>query len=336
MISNIKISVIIPVYNVADLVPRAVDSVLMQDFHELEIILVNDGSTDDSAAVCDELASHDMRITVVHKENGGVSSARNAGMAAARGEYVMFLDADDVIHDRTFEKMYSPRLDLVVAGFQKVVNSKVICSFKPSFTAVYEGEDDLCRFFDGVIARRHCYLLNSSCFKLYRRTLLKDIGLKFDEDLDYGEDKIFVMKYLCHVNKVKTVASVLYSYILHPDSLSSDESSDRHLSMILSLLEAYVPVLGQLVSRFSGSARLSDLYHTDVVGRYVFRLLTQFVKRKSVLLTDETLKKLYGYMAEDPKPGVFNVRPGQIPNYMLFRIGNVKFSKRVYDLLSRR
>ncbi len=336
MNNRIKISVIIPVYNIAHLVARAVDSVLLQEYDDYEIIIVDDGSTDDTVAVCEELASHDTRIRIISKENGGVSSARNVGIEAAHGEYVMFLDADDAIHTGALEKMYVPGLDLVVAGFQKVMDSSVLCSFNPSDTGIYDNDEEMCDFFDNVIARKHCYLLNSSCFKLFRRSLLSETGLRFDEGLDYGEDKMFVMNFLRHVKKARTVSSVLYSYIIQPGSLSSDETSDVHLGMIDSLLESYVPVLNELASRYEGSDRLARLYHTDVVGRYVFRFLTQFVKRKSGLLTDAMLKKLYGYMSKDRDLGLFTVRPAQIPNYILFRIGNVKFSQRVYNLLSRR
>lgn len=336
MNNRIKISVIIPVYNASHLVARAVDSVLLQEYDGYEIIIVDDGSTDDTAVVCEELASNDMRIRFMHKENGGVSSARNAGIESARGEYVMFLDADDAIHTGALEKMYMPGMDLVVAGFQKVMNSSVLCSFRPSDTDVYDNDEELCDFFDNVIARKHCYLLNSSCFKLFRRSLLCETGLRFDESLDYGEDKMFVMNFLRHVKKARTVSSVLYSYILQPGSLSSDETSDAHLVKISSLLESYVPVLNELASRYEGSDRLARLYHTDVVGRYVFRFLTQFVKRKSDLLTDSMLEKLYGYMSQDRNLGLFGVRVAQIPNYLLFRIGNVKFSQRIYRLLSRR
>jgi hypothetical protein len=232
--------------------------------------------------------------------------------------------------------MYAKGLDLVAGGFEKVVGSSVTYTCVPSASGEFSGDSALCSFFDAVIARKHCYLLNSSCFKLYRRSLLQELGLRFDENLDYGEDKIFVMTFLCHVQRVKIVRSVVYSYIIREGSLSSDESSDRHLERLLKLMEAYTPVLACLEGRFGRSKRLSSLYHTDMVGRYVFRFLTQFIKRGSSLLSKETLELLYGYMSKDDRLGIFSVRPAQIPNLLLFRIGNTELSEKFYRRISRR
>ena len=334
--SSTKISVIIPAYNAEHTIDRAVGSLLVQDIDEIEIIIVDDGSTDETFAVCEELAESDMRVRIVRKKNGGVSSARNAGLEVAHGEYVMFLDADDVLQPNALGKMYAKGLDLVAGGFEKVVGSSVTYTCVPSASGEFSGDSALCTFFDAVIARKHCYLLNSSCFKLYRRSLLQELGLRFDENLDYGEDKIFVMTFLCHVQRVKIVRSVVYSYIIREGSLSSDESSDRHLERLLKLMEAYTPVLACLEGRFGRSKRLSSLYHTDMVGRYVFRFLTQFIKRGSSLLSKETLELLYGYMSKDDRLGIFSVRPAQIPNLLLFRIGNTELSEKFYRRISRR
>ena len=228
MNNRIKISVIIPVYNAADLLPRAVGSILVQEFSELELILVNDGSTDETPRVCDELADGDMRVRVIHKENGGVSSARNAGLDAARGEYVMFVDADDAVRDGTFERMYDKNSDFVLAGFEKVAGSRVTESYRPS-SSIYNGNEQMCRFFDKVIPKKNTYILNSACFKLFRRSLLVDNEVRFIEDLSFAEDKIFVMSFLEHVRRVRTVSSVVYSYFLRSSSLSSDMRSDSHI-----------------------------------------------------------------------------------------------------------
>ena len=101
-----KISVIVPVYNVEKFIKRCLDSIINQTMRDLEIILVNDGSTDNSGKICDEYAQLDNRITVIHKENGGLSSARNTGLDVATGEWIAFVDSDDYIEKNMYEVLY--------------------------------------------------------------------------------------------------------------------------------------------------------------------------------------------------------------------------------------
>ena len=104
---NELISVIVPVYNVEEYLPKCIESIINQTYKNLEIILVDDGSTDNSGRICDEYAKKDDRIIVFHKENGGLSDARNCGIDAATGDWVQFVDSDDYIHQTMVEKMYS-------------------------------------------------------------------------------------------------------------------------------------------------------------------------------------------------------------------------------------
>ena len=103
--SNPLISIIVPVYNVEEFLPKCIDSILAQTYENLEIILVEDGTKDNSGQICDAYAEKDSRIKVIHKENGGLSSARNAGMDVARGEYFGFVDSDDWIEPETYESL---------------------------------------------------------------------------------------------------------------------------------------------------------------------------------------------------------------------------------------
>lgn len=118
------ISVIVPVYNVEKYLPRCIDSILAQTFTDFELILVDDGSPDNCGAICDEYAAKDKRVRVIHKSNGGVSSARNAGLDAASGEYVTFVDSDDYIAEDRLKQMHSSifesKADIAVAGFRFV------------------------------------------------------------------------------------------------------------------------------------------------------------------------------------------------------------------------
>lgn len=332
---RIDISVIIPVYNAGATIVRAVHSILVQEYDPVEVIIVDDGSTDDSPSLCDDLASQDERIRVIHKENGGVSSARNAGLDASSGEYVMFLDADDAVRFGALSSMYRRGWDMIVGGFAKVSGQSVKESYTPSDEDEFRNSNEISRFLDVVIAKRHSYLLNSACFKLFRLSLVREHGLRFDEALRYGEDKMFVFSYLIHAEKIRTVPEVVYDYILQPGSLSADMASDSHLDQIFRLLERYRPVLAALGERYAASERVRELYHTDFIGRYVCRILTVFARRESELMTDENISLLYSYMAEDLRLGLFSIRPGQIVNVLLYKIGKPSFTMSVYRLTSR-
>ena len=333
---RIDISVIIPVYNAGTTVVRAVHSILVQEYEPVEIIIVDDGSTDDSPLLCDDLASLDERVRVIHKENGGVSSARNAGLDAASGEYVMFLDADDAVRYGALASMYRSGWDLIAGGFAKVSGQSVLESYKPAGEEEFRNANEICRFLDTVIAKKHSYLLNSACFKLFRLSLIREQGLRFDEILRYGEDKMFVFSYLSCAEKIRTVPEIVYDYILQPGSLSADLTSDSHLDQIFRLLERYKPVLAALGERYAASGRVRELYHTDFVGRYVCRILTVFARRQSDLMTEENITLLYSYMAEDLRLGVFSIRLGQMVNILLYKIGKPSFTMSVYRLTSRR
>lgn len=329
-----KISVIIPVYNAASTIEAAVQSVLVQKHQDLEVVLVNDGSSDGSAGVCDHLAESYDNVCVIHKPNGGVSSARNAGIDAASGDFIMFLDADDLLKPDALERMSAYDADLVLAGFEKTVNGTVTESVKPASDESYSGNAGICDFFDQVIGDKDCFLLNSSCFKLYRSSLIRKHGLRFDCGLRYGEDKVFVFGYLRYVTSAVTVSHVVYDYVIQADSLSSDVTSDSHVSQILRLLERYTVLLDELGKSFGESKKLRSLYHVDVVSRYVCRILTCFMLGKSSHMTYDTLSLLYGYMSRDPELSVFSVRLGQILNILLYKSGNVAFSMKVYSIIS--
>lgn len=119
------ISVVVPIYNVENYIKKCVDSILSQTYKNLEIILVDDGSPDNCPQICDEYAQKDSRIKVIHKENGGVSSARNIGMENARGKWIAFIDADDWIEEKYFEKMLdrvkTNDADIVLCGYNRVM-----------------------------------------------------------------------------------------------------------------------------------------------------------------------------------------------------------------------
>lgn len=210
------ISVIVPVYNVIEYLDRAVQSIVDQTYTDLEIILVDDGSTDGSGEKCEAWALVDNRIKVVHKPNGGLSSARNAGMAVALGEYFSFPDSDDYIDADYLEKMMvpmdDPNVSLVCACFKITGIDGKMSITGVSHTTRYtktEALEDIFRYRENIRP--------SACNKLYRRELFDDI--KFNENV-VQEDTECMPRIIDSGRDVVAVSGTYYHYIKRPGSIT--------------------------------------------------------------------------------------------------------------------
>ena len=164
---NCLISVIVPVYNVSNYLERCVQTLIKQTYGNLEIILVDDGSTDGSSKLCDKIAKSDNRIKVIHKENGGLSSARNAGLDAAQGEYISFIDSDDSIHlyfyNVLLKVMNETDADIVQCEMLRVPEQKVAGGVLPECSVIeFTGEEAIKEFYKSKIT-----VFKSSCNKLF-------------------------------------------------------------------------------------------------------------------------------------------------------------------------
>lgn len=208
------ISVIVPVYNVEKVLKHCIDSILGQTYTDFELVLVDDGSPDNSGRICDEYAKKDNRIKVIHKENGGVSSARNTGIRSANGKYICFVDSDDFLekdylkHFAEAKQLY-PELDNIWCRFKTVKDYKI----NSNSAATY---DERISFYNlSQIMELHQMWLDASPFnKFYSRKVLTDNEISFSEDLSLGEDLIFNFQYLDKTNgKIAVVNKPLYNYI---------------------------------------------------------------------------------------------------------------------------
>lgn len=199
------ISIIVPVYKVEKYVGKCIESILAQTFRDLELILVDDGTPDNSGAICDEYAQKDSRIKVFHKENGGVSSARNYGIEKATGEWICFVDSDDWLESTYLEDFdISGGQDLLLQGYKKKFNKGNLKCF--GF------EDCKCETFPEILAYTELhYIINSPCFKLFKKQIINENNIKFDKNTSYGEDHLFVLDYLMHINSINY--SYQYGYI---------------------------------------------------------------------------------------------------------------------------
>lgn len=315
-----RLSIIVPVYNAEAYLDRCVASVLDQEFGAYELILVDDGSTDASGDMCDGFASEDSRIRTIRKSNGGVSSARNAGLEIAEGEYVMFLDSDDVLLPYALEDLMSSvsgTEDMLVGGYAVFVGGKPVKDLRPDSTKIYWGADYPVFFQENL--RRNCEMLDAPWAKLFRRSAIGFV--RFNENLNYAEDKLFVFTMLSRCSSIKTLSSAVYGYHIHEGSLGSDLTSDKHIRSLMVFLPLYAESLASLADHCKSSSNVNMLYHNDLVGRYICRILNIFATRRTDMLTKENIGLLYGYMKTDSSLGVLSLRPGQIVNLFLYKIG---------------
>lgn len=202
-----KVSIIIPIYNVEKYLSRCVDSVLQQTLSNIEIILVDDGSPDKCPSICDQYKERDSRIKVIHKKNGGLASARNAGLKIATGEYIFFLDSDDWIELDTAEELVSiaeqyqvdfVRFRPMYAGWPNHKNGS-LCDFGTETgmkEGLYQKEDIVKEIYPRLFATQQLTLgvIVAAWRSLYRREFLEKNNLLFDEEIRYSEDTIFSAK----------------------------------------------------------------------------------------------------------------------------------------------
>lgn len=212
------ISVIVPIYNVEKYLPKCVESIMRQTYADLEIILVDDGSVDGCGKICEEYARADSRIRVIRKENGGVSSARNAGLEAARGEFVAFVDADDYLFEKTYEKMIGAMAetdaDMAVCAITVVVDgAQPVRAEDDGARAVFNRKDAIYHLFDFDDT------INLAVWnKLFKKELIS--LLRFDTDLSYGEDTDLLFRYLLSLKKAVKISYAGYVYNKRADSVT--------------------------------------------------------------------------------------------------------------------
>lgn len=327
-----RLSIIIPVYNAEDYLDRCLHSILEQEFSSYEVILVDDGSSDASPLICDRYSSTDPRFRTVHKPNGGVSSARNMGLELAKGEYIMFLDSDDTLLPLGLDDIMGAVTgeDMVVAGYATFIDNVPVKTVKPKKTKTYKGAD-YPEFFQQNV-RRNCEMLDAPWAKLFKRKVIGNI--RFCEELSYAEDKLFVFEVMARCSSILAFSEAIYGYYMRPGSLGSDTKSIKHVSQLMVFLPKYALVLDALVQRCPTTKKVVELYHNDLVGRYICRILNILTKRSSKLHTKEFISTLYGYMDADKKLGVFSLRAGQVVNVLLYKIGKPGLSVAYYRFTS--
>ena len=292
---NDLISVIVPVYNVEEYLKKCVDSIINQTYINLEIILVDDGSTDDSGKICDEYSKKDNRINVIHKENGGLSDARNAGIDIAKGKFLTFIDSDDFVENNYVELLYNTLVqynaDLSIAS-HKVIYDKTIMdkSTNEEFCSDSKLILEKILYDDGVDL--------SAWGKLYKAKLFKKV--RFPVGRLY-EDAATTYKLIDLSNKIAVCSKLVYNYVIREKSITNNTFSEKKMDLITSTKEMvdYIrekyPELEKACNRrlmYSYLSTLSQLAKTNDENKEIEQKLLDYIKEnKKEVLKDNRITK---------------------------------------------
>lgn len=250
------ISIIIPVYNSEKTLSRCLDSVLAQDYEDIEIITVNDGSTDNSQIILKYYQNVDSRVKILVQPNSGVSYARNKALDVAKGEFVMFVDSDDTIQPNTCSKALSGMkddVDMVIFGLNIYRNNKLLRT--PHLkTTTYELRDSIDIYWE----LRKINL--GPCNKLYKKYLIKKF---FDTTLSLGEDTLFVIEYMKSVRVVKSLSDCLYNVFLDNNNSLNRKYREDRLEQLIYVRNKELLVLNDLYINNSDS-RIYEEYFLDL------------------------------------------------------------------------
>lgn len=226
------ISIIVPVYNVEQYLTKCLQSILIQTYQNFELILVNDGSTDNSLVICEEYKKKDSRIRIINKENGGLSSARNAGLKEMKGDYIVFIDSDDWIEKDYLQKLFDSLLDnnadIVQCNFIKEdIHGRTLQKFCDN-KVVTEGKNFIKNLYN-----RKTYLQTVVVWnKIYRKEIFTNT--LFDEGIHH-EDEAIIHELLYKASKIVCIDNILYHYIVRQNSITQQRLSPKSLDAIYAL-----------------------------------------------------------------------------------------------------
>ncbi len=220
-----EVSVIVPVYNTEELLPRMIDSVLAQSFRGFELILIDDGSSDKSGEICDRYVETDSRVRVVHSTNKGASAARNRGIEESTGEWITFIDSDDYVLPEYLSSMVNSgrkyKSDLVMTGLQRISEHDPSKNVVRDWPELAVDKDNIEELYNKNILQ----FQKGPVIKLFKNEIIKKHYVRFDEKLSRGEDALFVYSYLPYCQRMSVAPGANYIYCLREGSLMSQLSA---------------------------------------------------------------------------------------------------------------
>ena len=284
------ISIIVPVYNSEKYLSACLDSLLSQSFSGFEIILVDDGSTDNSGQICDDYVGKDNRIKVIHQRNSGVSVARNVGLEHASGVWITFVDSDDELLPTALEifmKYADGDYDLIECDYELVVNGKRV---DPEMEVQVK---EMCRrdFYDAFFNYSWNSYHGYACIKLYKASIIRDNNISFATDIFIREDGLFVCEYVSKCNKILYSTEVVYKYIQRENSAVNTFLKEFNKKSITHL-EASIRIYN-LIRQIGADSRLLDDARYSVCSSYSKLLSAYRQMRNKDVESYATMKSLF-------------------------------------------
>lgn len=313
-----KVSILVPVYNVEAYLEQCLDSIMNQTLKEIEIICINDGSTDNSLAILKEYAEKDARIILVDKENGGLSSARNAGIPVASGKYIYFLDSDDYILENTLECLYNEmeenHLDSILFDADSFYESEELEKKHASYKESYHRPD----IYEDVVTgmqlietmTKDGQYKPSACLQMNRTSILTENGILFKEGIIH-EDNLFTVQVSMHARRAKHIAKAFYQRRVRGESIMTERTAlnsaygymislEETLREILNsgaedVRKAYVPQLSRMRNAAAGALKKlsqEELENIEIEGSFEQKILFDFVIKDYAKIAQKKDKRI--------------------------------------------
>lgn len=326
---NKKVSIIVPIYNSENVLKDCILSIINQTYKNIEIILINDGSSDKSGEIALSYARLDSRIKYIEQINEGVSKARNKGISLATGEYITFIDSDDIVSNTYIEDMIllSNDKEYIMSGY-KVWNMK-----KNTY------EEFRCPSFDGNISEfinvifkyvSPPYLLGP-CFKLFRRNILIDNNIIFPEDISFGEDAEFVIDYLEHIQTVRCIENINYVYRKNDNNSLSMVFREDKIDIFFRINSHLKRLINNYSNIFDEEIKRMFFQNCVVYSQELFTSNVSYKKKRLIFyqkMNEYEINKLFVNIKEKSiaqKILYFSYKSKiLLPTYMAFQINNIK------------
>lgn len=318
------VSIIVPVYNIADHLDRMVTAILNQSYKKIEVLLINDGSTDNSLELCQDFKKQDDRIKVFDQANSGVSVARNRGIQESNGEYLFFFDGDDYVENDIIETMVkniSPKIDMVVCGItihnNYLANQVELRGIKESekMISMEELAYNYWEYYKlGVI--------NSPCNKLFRKKQINQYQLNFPEGIKMGEDAYFNLSYLAHSSKIKIIQKPLYHYFIYSEQSSKRINTDHYQMMVINFKK-----IKSFINQFHGFENPNTLAEFNYQFYREVLYSIKLIYRSKEYNKNE--KKKYLREMLNRNHDIERVRPQKVEDYFLLPL----FKKKAISIL---